>query len=192
MDSLIGVVGKDFVMLASDTGMSDNLAMLSTGEPGDVDHFSEYIQRNIALYKMLHQALSPQAAANFTRRQIYQSLRSGEGLKLVNMLIAGYDQHRKRGQLFSLDYLGGMNEAPYAFEGFCQYFGLAIGDRLWHPNMEEPEVHGLIIKVIHEISNRMAFNKNIYPPKTLIERPLNFVINTAPALALSKDENISS
>ena len=57
--------------------LSDRLLMAVTGESGDTTQFAEYIEKNIQLYKMRNgYELSPPAAANFTRRNLADSLRS--------------------------------------------------------------------------------------------------------------------
>ena len=57
--------------------LSDNVLMLTSGEVGDCLQFSEYIAKNLQLYKMRNgYELSPEAAANFTRRNLAESLRS--------------------------------------------------------------------------------------------------------------------
>ena len=57
--------------------LSDNLLMSVVGEAGDTTQFAEYIEKNIQLYKMRNgYQLSPIAAANFTRRNLADSLRS--------------------------------------------------------------------------------------------------------------------
>jgi 20S proteasome subunit beta 4 len=71
MECVIGITGKDFVILASDTNQAHSIvvmkhdddkmvklnersAMLVTGEPGDRVKFSEYIEKNLQLYKMIN------------------------------------------------------------------------------------------------------------------------------------------
>ena len=71
MECVIGIVGKDFVLVASDTCQAHSIvvmkqdddkmfkinqrgAMLVTGEAGDKVQFAEYIQRNLQLYKMVN------------------------------------------------------------------------------------------------------------------------------------------
>jgi len=57
--------------------ISDNVVMLTSGDVGDCLQFSEYIAKNLQLYKMRNgYELSPEAAANFTRRNLAESLRS--------------------------------------------------------------------------------------------------------------------
>ncbi|WAR24141.1 PSB2-like protein [Mya arenaria] len=69
MECLIGIQGKDFVLVACDTvsarsivsmkqdldkmhKLNDNLLMLVVGESGDTVQFAEYMSKNIQLYKM--------------------------------------------------------------------------------------------------------------------------------------------
>jgi 20S proteasome alpha/beta subunit len=71
MECVIGITGKDFVLIASDTNQAHSIvvmkqdddkmfkisqrgAMLVTGDPGDKVQFAEYIQRNLQLYKMVN------------------------------------------------------------------------------------------------------------------------------------------
>lgn len=51
--------------------------MAVCGETGDTTQFSEYIAKNIQLYKMRNgYELSPKEAANFTRRNLADALRT--------------------------------------------------------------------------------------------------------------------
>lgn len=51
--------------------------MAVSGEQGDTIQFAEYIAKNIQLYKMRNgYELGPQAAANFTRKNLADALRS--------------------------------------------------------------------------------------------------------------------
>ncbi|PIN88300.1 hypothetical protein AB205_0123520 [Aquarana catesbeiana] len=94
MEYLIGVQGSDYVMVAADTvcansiikmkhdvdkmfKMSEKILLLCVGEAGDTVQFAEYIQKNVQLYKMRNgYELSPSAAANFTRKNLADYLRS--------------------------------------------------------------------------------------------------------------------
>uniref|UniRef100_A0A8C2U1E2 Proteasome subunit beta n=1 Tax=Coturnix japonica TaxID=93934 RepID=A0A8C2U1E2_COTJA len=101
MEYLIGIQGPDYVLVAADTvaassivqmkhdhdkmfKMSEKILLLCVGEAGDTVQFAEYIQKNVQLYKMRNgYELSPTAAANFTRRNLADYLRSrvtGSGL----------------------------------------------------------------------------------------------------------------
>ena len=57
--------------------LSDKLVMTAVGESGDTNQFAEFITKNIQLYKMQNgYELSPSGAANFTRRNLADYLRS--------------------------------------------------------------------------------------------------------------------
>lgn len=57
--------------------LSNKLVMAVSGESGDTTQFAEYIAKNIQLYKMRNTyELSPTEAANFTRRNLADTLRS--------------------------------------------------------------------------------------------------------------------
>ena len=88
--------------------LSDNLVMAVSGESGDTNQFAEYIQKNIQLYKMRNgYELSPSAAANFTRRNLADYLRSRTPYQ-VNLLIAGFDSETGKPELYFMDYLASM------------------------------------------------------------------------------------
>ncbi|KAL7675138.1 hypothetical protein ACOME3_001405 [Neoechinorhynchus agilis] len=200
MESLIGVVGDGFTLLVNDTGLiahgvivvqsnidklyelnDGRVAMITSGEDGDVARFSEYIARNVALYKVINQhELSPKAIASFARREMYTTLRS-RSHSIVYSLIGGYDTIEKRSKLFAIDELGSMHEAPFTYQGFCQYFGLALADRFWRPKMNLEQALSFVNNLIGEICTRFLINNrcffvrkiskdgcqvldNIYPP----------------------------
>lgn len=57
--------------------LTPHTVLFYTGEPGDTVNFAEFIQRNIRLYGIRNGIeLSPKAAANYTRRELADSLRS--------------------------------------------------------------------------------------------------------------------
>lgn len=94
MEALIGIVGKDFVLIAADRvaarsivvmkgtedkfrALSEHVLMTYAGEAGDTVQFAEYVQRNVRLYAMKNELeLSTEAAAHFTRRSLADSLRT--------------------------------------------------------------------------------------------------------------------
>lgn len=94
MEALIGITGKDYVIMAADRRLArsivvmkgvetkfkdlgPSLTMAYSGEPGDASTFAEYVQGNIKLYEMRNEIpLSTHAAAHFTRHLLADSLRS--------------------------------------------------------------------------------------------------------------------
>ncbi|XP_046858317.1 proteasome subunit beta type-2-like [Xenia sp. Carnegie-2017] len=174
MEFLLGVVGKDFVMVASDCNqgrsivrmkedydkmftLSDKLLMLVVGESGDTVQFAEYIEKNIQLYKMKNgYELSPHAAANFTRKELADYLRSRTPYQ-VNILFAGYDK-QKGPELYFMDYLASQQKVPFAAHGYGAFFTLGILDRYYESDMSVNEAKSVIDRCIAEVQKRFLIN----------------------------------
>jgi len=149
MECLIGLKGKDFVLLAADTTagrsivvfkkdqnkmyeLSSKLLMAVVGDGGDTVQFAEYIAKNIQLYRMRNgYDLSVSGAANFTRRNLADSIRSSKPYQ-VNLLIGGHDESDGPG-LYYMDYLGSKADVPYTAHGYGSYFVLGLLDPTIHP-----------------------------------------------------------
>lgn len=171
MEFLIGIQGDGFVMLASDRNgarsivrmkddvekqftLSSQLVMAIVGESGDTCNFAQYIEKNIQLYKMRNSyELTPGAAANFTRKQLADYLRSRTPYQ-VNLLLAGYDADDNLPALYHMDYLAAMVKLPFAAHGYGGFFSLSTLDRHWRPNMNRDEVTALMKKVIAQVQKR--------------------------------------
>ncbi|KAK6172008.1 hypothetical protein SNE40_018413 [Patella caerulea] len=178
MECLIGLQGKDFVLVASDTmsarsivsmkqdqdkmfPLSDKLLMLVCGESGDTAQFAEYIAKNIQLYKMRNgYELSPSAAANFTRKQLADALRSQTPYQ-VNLLLAGYDKEDGPG-LFYMDYLASLNKVPFGVHGYGGFFSLSVMDRFYRKDITQPEAMKLLQQCIDELSKRFIVNMSSF------------------------------
>eukprot|EP01125_Pyxidicula_operculata_P007456 TRINITY_DN2536_c0_g1_i1.p1 TRINITY_DN2536_c0_g1~~TRINITY_DN2536_c0_g1_i1.p1 ORF type:complete len:106 (-),score=13.94 TRINITY_DN2536_c0_g1_i1:100-417(-) len=105
MDTTIGFVGKDYVLLLTDTSQARSILKMKGdldkvmhidshklfalgGECGDREAFAHYIQKNMHLYN--HRTglqLSTHAAAHFARREMASALR--KKMYAANMLIGG-------------------------------------------------------------------------------------------------------
>ncbi|CAB4038032.1 Proteasome subunit beta type-2 [Paramuricea clavata] len=174
MEFLLGVEGKDFVMVASDCNqgrsivrmkddydkmfkLSDQLVMLVTGESGDTVQFAEYIEKNIQLYKMRNgYELSPHAAVNFTRKELADYLRSRTPYQ-VNLLLAGYDKHSGP-ELYYMDYLASQQKVPYAAHGYGAFFTMGILDRYYQADMSLEEARKVIKQCISELQKRFLIS----------------------------------
>ncbi|KAK2547202.1 Proteasome subunit beta type-2 [Acropora cervicornis] len=170
MECLIGIQGPDFVLVASDSAsgrsiirmkddqdkmfkLSSKLLMLVTGEAGDTVQFAEYIEKNIQLYKMRNgYELTPHAAANFTRRNLADSLRSSSAYQ-VNMLIAGFDD-ASGPALYFMDWLASLQKVPFGAHGYGSFFSLSIMDRYYKPDLSRAEARELLQKCIDEVQRR--------------------------------------
>ncbi|KRT83197.1 hypothetical protein AMK59_4266, partial [Oryctes borbonicus] len=151
MECIIGIKFNDFVLIAADKTnahsiivmktdenklyqLSNNIVMAISGEKGDTTQFAEYIAKNIQLYKMRNgYELSPTAAANFTRRNLAEALRSRNAYH-VNLMLAGYEK-QEGPQLYFMDYLASLANVKYAAHGYGGFFSLSIMDRYHLPNL---------------------------------------------------------
>ncbi|XP_035201583.1 proteasome subunit beta type-2 [Oxyura jamaicensis] len=174
MEYLIGIQGPDYVLVAADTvaassivqmkhdhdkmfKMSEKILLLCVGEAGDTVQFAEYIQKNVQLYKMRNgYELSPTAAANFTRRNLADYLRSRTPYH-VNLLLAGYDDDEGPA-LYYMDYLAALAKAPFAAHGYGAFLTLSILDRYYKPSITREEAVELLKKCLEELKKRFILN----------------------------------
>jgi len=175
MECLIGLQCNDFVLVAADQTsaqsimvlksdtkkylkLSDRLIMAVSGESGDTTQFAEYVEKNIQLYKMRNgYELSPSAAANFTRRNLADYLRSRTPYQ-VNLLIAGYDTATNKPELYFMDYLASMIKPPFAAHGYGGFFTTSIMDRCYRPDLTKDEAYNLLTECVKEIQKRLIVN----------------------------------
>ncbi|ALC39465.1 CG17331 [Drosophila busckii] len=174
METLLGIKGPDFVMLAADTThansvivmkedenkihkVADNLLISTVGESGDTEQFTEFIAKNIALYKMRNgYELSPHSAAHFTRKNLAESLRSRTRYQ-VFMFVAGYDP-KEGPELTFIDYLATSHSLNYGGHGYGSMFCASIFDRYWHANITQEEAYDVLKKCVLEIQKRLIIN----------------------------------
>nr|XP_055074976.1 proteasome subunit beta type-2 isoform X2 [Misgurnus anguillicaudatus] len=137
--------------------LSEKILLLCVGEAGDTVQFAEYIQKNVQLYKMRNgYELSPSAAANFTRKNLAEYLRSRTPYH-VNLLLAGYDETDGPG-LYYMDYLSALAKAPFAAHGYGAFLTLSIMDRYYRPDLTREEAVDLLKKCVEELNKRFILN----------------------------------
>ncbi|KAG5193149.1 nucleophile aminohydrolase [Tribonema minus] len=178
MDSLFGVAGDGFVVLAADAQVARSILlyqndldkikeldshkmMALAGPQADCNLFGEYIQKNMALYELNNDLrLSTKAAANYIRRELATALRKGP--YQVNMLMGGVDAGAAA--LYWLDYLGTLQPVKYGAQGYGAAFTLSLLDRSYRVGMAEADAVELVRSCIAALHKRF-----------LIAQP-NFVI----------------
>lgn len=174
MECLIGIKCDSFVILAHDNfagrsilsmkqdqnklfKLDKKLGMVVCGEAGDTVCFGEYIQKNIALYRIVNgYSLCPESAASFTRNELAEFLRRNPFL--VNLLMGGHDSLSSKNHLYFMDYLGTMVDIPYGAHGYGSNFILGLLDRYHRPDMSREEGEELMIKCFKEIQKRLVIN----------------------------------
>ena len=135
MECLIGVTGKDHVVLASDrTGgrsvllmkndvnkmyqLTPTCAMVVVGEPGDTTHFGEFLTKQFKLHSMKYEyGLSVAEIGDFVRYQLAKAIRSRHPY-MVNVLVGGVNDGESS-ELYFLDYLGTKAKVLYYLLEFC-------------------------------------------------------------------------
>ncbi|KFM72065.1 Proteasome subunit beta type-2, partial [Stegodyphus mimosarum] len=201
MECLIGIAFKDFVIVAADMNvahnivlvrkdddkmykLSDHLLMLVSGEAGDTIQFAEFIAKNIQLYKMRNgYELSPTAAANYTRRNLADFLRSRTPYA-VNLLMAGFDS-QNGSELHYIDYLATMAKLPFAAHGYASYFVLSIMDRYYRPDMSVTEGTQLIEKCLKELNHRFLVSLPVFKVRMVDEKGIHDLPDIKPTELLA-------
>merc|ERR1712167_142436 len=96
------------------------------GAQADTVCFTEYVQKNMALYEISNGLkLSTPAAASFVRNEPAVALRKGP--YQTNLLLGGYDAEHGA-TLYYLDYLASSNKVNYGCHGYVSSFVLSIFD----------------------------------------------------------------
>jgi len=181
-DSLISFVGDGFVLVAADASQARSVLLLKgnedkimsldshkllacSGEAGDRVQFSDYIQKNIALYNFrTGTTLSTHAAAHFIRRELATALRSSP--YSVNSLLGGWDKI-DGASLYFLDYMAALHKLDFACQGYANYFLLGLLDKHWRRGLNLEEAVQLMDMCINELKTRFVLNTNHFVLKTV-------------------------
>ncbi|KAJ3338394.1 Proteasome subunit beta type-4 [Gonapodya sp. JEL0774] len=184
METLLGIVGKDYVILAADAvsarsivvmkrgedksrALNNHNLMMFTGEPGDAVNFAEFIQANLKLYEIRNGIpLSTKGIAGYTRRELADSLRSRNAYQ-VNLLIGGVDPKSHHPELYWMDYLGAMVKVNHGAHGYAAYFCGSVFDRYWKADMSLEEGLDLLRKCLHELKTRLVLSQAVYLIKVI-------------------------
>eukprot|EP01102_Stenamoeba_stenopodia_P009990 TRINITY_DN2961_c0_g1_i3.p1 TRINITY_DN2961_c0_g1~~TRINITY_DN2961_c0_g1_i3.p1 ORF type:complete len:180 (-),score=36.64 TRINITY_DN2961_c0_g1_i3:40-579(-) len=155
MDTLFGITGEGWALVAADAGAArsiyvlkededrimelDKLKLLgAAGEQGDRVAFTELIQKNLHLYEVRYGfPLGTNAAANFIRTNLATALRKSP--YQVNLLLAGYDKN-EGSSLYFIDYLASMHKVEFGTHGYASYFISSIFDKNYRKGMTLDEV----------------------------------------------------
>jgi len=180
MDSLIGFVGADYVLLMSDTSqarsilklkatedkimvLEQNKAVAHAGPQGDRENFVQYLQKNLALYRFrTGQSLTTDAAANFARTELSKALRRNP--YQVNLLMGGFDEGVGP-SLYYIDYLGSMHQMPFGAHGYASNFVLGMFDRYYKPGLSLEDGLKLADLCIQELQTRFLIAQTTFAIK---------------------------
>jgi 20S proteasome alpha/beta subunit len=141
----------DFKLLGQSGVGADNVA------------FTEYVQKNVALYKINNGlSLSTKATNNFIRGDLATALRKGP--YQTNLLLGGFDKG-VGASLYYIDYMASSNKVNFGCHGYGSNFVLSILDREWTEGLDEAAGLDIINKCIAELQTRFL----IHMPKFLIK-----------------------
>ncbi|ELP93438.1 proteasome subunit beta type-2-A, putative [Entamoeba invadens IP1] len=175
MDSSVGIVGKDFVLFATDGSsgrgsiivkndlnkiypLQGNRLMAIVGEANDRQALADFVQRNIALnYYRNGLKSTTSSVAHWVRQEMSENLRKGK--YQCSVLIGGVDEAP---ELYLVDQLGALVQENYAAHGVGSHFVLALLDKHWHQDMEYQEALQLLEKCIDEIKRRVLVSSSEY------------------------------
>ncbi|XP_053619261.1 proteasome subunit beta type-2-like isoform X2 [Plodia interpunctella] len=173
-ECLIGIQCQDFSMVAADQmntqsvlvlkndeqkliRIADNIVMGVNGEMGDISQFTQFVEKNVQLYKMRNEyGLNTAATVHFTRQNLSEFLKSGNPY-VINMLIAGYDPG-VGGQLYTMDFLAASVKVPFASHGFGGILCMGLLDRYYKPTLTESEAYDIIKTCVYEVHQRLFLN----------------------------------
>eukprot|EP00922_Rhytidocystis_sp_ex-Travisia-forbesii_P058284 GHVS01086170.1.p1 GENE.GHVS01086170.1~~GHVS01086170.1.p1 ORF type:complete len:193 (+),score=29.03 GHVS01086170.1:272-850(+) len=190
METLIGIRGKDFVMVASDkyAGFSiyrmkndedkimevdDNKLLAAVGPIGDRTQFGEYMRKNIHLYRLrTGLALRTSSAACFTRVQMAEFLRQNP--YQVDLLLAGCDKEEGP-QLYWLDYLASLACVDKAAHGYGAYFVYGILDRHCHSGMTEEQAIDVMKLCVAELKTRFIMSQSEFNVKVITAKGIKHI-----------------
>lgn len=180
MDTVLGVAFNDFVILAADKTenfgilriaedsskihkLTNHVAMAITGETGDTDQFSKFVQCNFELEKFRDDGweVSLTRAFHWITWELAQDIRSNHPY-IVFPLVGGYDPNEKRGKLFWMDYFGTGVEVAYGGHGYGEAFATGFLDRYHKPNLPRDEAVELVKGALDAIQTRLIVGQNIF------------------------------
>ncbi|EPS73209.1 hypothetical protein M569_01545, partial [Genlisea aurea] len=180
MESVFGFACKDFAVVVADASavhsilvhksnedkimhLDSHKLLGASGETGDRAQFTEFIQKNVALYHFRNGIpLTTAAAANFTRGELATALRKSP--YMVNIILAGYDKDTGP-SLYFIDYIASLHKVDRAAFGYGSYFALSMMDRYHRPDMTVDEAVKLVDQCISEIRKRLV----VAPPNFVIK-----------------------
>ncbi|XP_017075215.2 probable proteasome subunit beta type-2 [Drosophila eugracilis] len=174
METVLGIKGTDYVILASDTmkaksvmwldddkskiyRLTDYSIMSAVGDGGDCLQFSDFIARNLDLYKVTNgYDLTFRGTVHFIRNNLSAYLRSNARYQ-VSLLVAGFDPCNGP-ELFYIDQLGNTVPTRFGGHGTGINFCTAILEEFYKPQMDKMAAYNLIQKCVLEIQKRIVIN----------------------------------
>ncbi|KAH8403216.1 hypothetical protein KR222_007813, partial [Zaprionus bogoriensis] len=174
METVLGIKGQDFVMLAADTMVVKSVFILKdnqskirrlgqhsmmgvVGNEGDSIRFAQFIVTNMKLYEIQHGfPMTTNIATHFTRNHLLTNLRTNVPCQ-VAMLLASCDP-KEGPRLHFIDAEGSSQSVNFSGHGIGNAICSSIFRMLWRPNLDCQKAYEIVKKCVAEIQKRLAIN----------------------------------
>ncbi|TDG46067.1 hypothetical protein AWZ03_007516 [Drosophila navojoa] len=174
MESLIGLKGKDYVVLAADTMMADaifflrdncskvralsgNCMMGVIGNEGDTAKFADYIAARVSLYEIMNgYAMDTSAIIHIARQHLLSCLASR--IKFVVAMLIGCFDTKKGYNLCLIDFQGASHFLNYSGLGVGHSISLSIFHTMWKPDLSIEDGLTIIRRCLKEVKTRLVIN----------------------------------
>ncbi|EDW03297.1 probable proteasome subunit beta type-2 [Drosophila grimshawi] len=174
METILGIKGSNFVMLACDTmqaksvifmkddqskihRLSEFSMLAAVGDGGDTLQFTDYVAKHLQLYRISNgYHLSPRGAAHYTRKNLADYIRTNT-IYQVSMLMAGYDAI-EGSDLHYIDSYGASMSINHAGHGLGSLFCGSIFQRYWREDLSQAEAYEILQMCVVEIQKRLVIN----------------------------------
>lgn len=180
MNSLFGLRGKGFTVVASDLTLSESVITLLhedrkhyavwdrvsigySGDQGSVRQLLSYAREKMKFESLRNSVpVTAEVAAHVIQKTVHASLR-GDPYK-AGCLVADKDV------LFAVDMYGAMWKADYACMGYAQYFLYGILDKEWNSSISLDQAMGLVQKCVVALKDRFVLGTTNYSVKIVSEK----------------------
>ncbi|CAD8139992.1 unnamed protein product [Paramecium pentaurelia] len=187
MDSIFGLQGGDFVIVACDGSIAHSILKIKetedkilklddhkifgiSGEGADRNSFGELVHKNHSLIRYKTGAyMNLKETAHFVRSMYAQAIRSRDGPHQCNGLLGGVDSDGTP-SLYWLDYLGSLQKITRGAQGYANYFLLGLLDNQYKPNLTKEEGIEIIKKCIKELQTRFLIAQNKFIVKIVTKQ----------------------
>jgi 20S proteasome subunit beta 4 len=191
MDSVFGICGKDWVIVATDTAvnrsiftlkndedkimdLNSNKVLAVSGEQTDRYQFTNLIQKNLQLEAFRTGVeLSVDASAQYMRNELAQALRRGP--YQVNSLIGGFEKSTGEAKLYWMDYLGTLQQVTKGAHGYAAYFVNSVLDNDFRHDMTLDQGIVAMKKCIVELRARFIIKQPSFVAKVVTKDGIHIV-----------------
>ncbi|XP_017847781.2 probable proteasome subunit beta type-2 isoform X1 [Drosophila busckii] len=174
MDSILGIKGKDFVLLAADTTLIKSFFIINNDQSkirsinkynvicvasadGDALQLVEFVEKNAKLYEIRSgYAMSTKTLSHFARNRLVRNLSRKAGT-VISLLVAGCDPIEEP-RLYHIDAQGAEHKLNFCSIGMSNVVCASIFRMMWRPNLTYSEALAILKRCIAEIQKRMALN----------------------------------